>query len=69
MSKKDETTDNNEAMQYDALLCPVNAQCYNCLHFWNVGGEYQKGKCTDPRGRYYKKVVNFSDVCDLFDPI
>jgi len=23
MNKKNETTDNNEAMQYDALLCPV----------------------------------------------
>jgi len=69
MKKDSNDTTETKAINHEPLLCPVNAQCYNCLHFWNVGGEYQKGKCTDPRGRYYKKVVNFSDVCDLFDPI
>ena len=69
MTKKSDTSENNEAMQYEPLLCSVNPQCLNCYHFWNTGKEYQKGKCTEPKSRYHKNGVNYSDVCDYFEAV
>ena len=56
-------------MSYDPLLCSVNPQCFNCLHFWNTGNTYQKGKCTMPKSPDYKKEVDYSNVCDLFEAV
>lgn len=47
----------------------VNSQCLNCIHFWNIRSESQKGKCTESNSPDYKKEVDYSNVCDYFEAI
>jgi hypothetical protein len=66
-TKKQNSTETQ--MGYDTVLCSVNPQCFNCLHFWNTGDTPQKGKCTHPNSPDYREEVEYLNVCDYFEAV
>lgn len=44
-------------------------QCSNCSHFWEKNTHKpEHGQCTFSESVYYKRVVYYTNYCDLFEP-